>query len=167
MILIGLGANLPSRQGPPQQTLEAALAALGDHGIGVVRRSRWYRSPPLPPSAEPWYVNGVAVIRTALDPRELLAALNQIETDFGRVRGARNEPRTLDLDILGYHRAINRRDGGLCLPHPRLHERAFVLLPLREVVPRWRHPVDGRTVATMIAGLPAGSVAEPIEERSA
>ncbi len=167
MILIGLGANLPSPKGQPRQTLEAALAALGDHQIDLVRCSRWYRSPPQPPSAQPWYVNGVAVVRTALDPQALLAALNRIETDFGRIRVSRNEPRTLDLDILGYHRVVSRGAKSPRLPHPRLHKRAFVLLPLCEVAPRWRHPADGRTVAAMIAGLPPTSAAEPIDDRAA
>lgn len=168
MILIGLGANLQSPQyGEPRQTLEAALAVFGERGIGVVRRSRWYRSPPMPPSAQPWYVNGVAVVRTALDPRSLLLALHEIETRFGRVRGARNEARMIDLDILGYHRVIRRSGAAPRLPHPRLQQRAFVLMPLREVAPRWRHPGDGRTVAAMIAGLPTGSTAEPIEDRGA
>ncbi len=164
MILIGLGANLPSPlHGEPRQTLEAALTTFGEYGIDLVRRSRWYRSAPMPPSAQPWYVNGVAVVRTALGPPALLAALNQIETRSGRVRAARNDPRVIDLDLLGYHRVVSR--GGLAptLPHPRLHERAFVLLPLREVAPRWRHPGDGRTVAAMIAALPAGNLAEPME----
>ncbi len=166
VILIGLGANLPSpRYGQPQRTLEAALVAFGDCGIRVLRRSRWYRSPPMPPSAQPWYVNGLAVVRTEHDPRDLLAALHRIESQFGRVRGTKNEPRTLDLDIVGYHGLVGRGKGSPSLPHPRLHERAFVLLPLRDVAPRWRHPVDGRTVAAMIAALPANNVAEPIEDR--
>ena len=117
----------------------------------------------MPPSAQPWYVNGVAVVRTALRPPALLAALNQIETGSGRVRASRNDPRVIDLDLLGYHRTLSRGGAPPTLPHPRLHERAFVLLPLREVAPRWRHPGDGRTVAAMIAALPAGKVAEPME----
>ena len=168
MILIGLGANLPSpASGPPRQTLEAALAAFAERGIGVVRRSRWYRSPPMPPSAQPWYVNGVAVVRSALDPPALLAALGRIETHFGRVRASKNEPRTIDLDILGYHRLVSPGGAPPCLPHPRLHERAFVLLPLRDVAPRWRHPATGRTVAAMIAALPEANVARPIKDEHA
>ena len=164
MILIGLGANLPSpRHGPPRKTLEAALAACDARGITIVRRSRWYNSSPMPPSAQPWFVNGVAAIRSALDPPALLAVLNRIESDFGRVRTARNDPRTIDLDILGYHRLVRSGATPPNLPHPRLHERAFVLWPLRDVAPRWRHPVDGRTVAAMIAALPVGNVAKPIE----
>ena len=168
MILIGLGANLPSpRHGRPRQTLEAALGALVEDGIGVVRRSRWYESPPMPPSAQPMYVNGVAVVRTGLNPVALLAALHEIEVRLGRVRRSRNEARPIDLDILGYHRVVRRRGAAPRLPHPRLHERPFVLLPLREVAPRWRHPIDGRTVAAMIAALPVSSIAEPIEETRA
>ena len=163
MILIGLGANLPSPfHGEPRQTLEAALATFAEHGIELLRRSRWYRSAPMPPSSQPWYVNGVAVVRTALGPPALLAALNRIEAGCGRVRGSKNDPRVIDLDLLGYHRVLSQGRAPPTLPHPRLHERAFVLLPLREVAPRWRHPLDGRTVAAMIASLPKGNTAEPM-----
>lgn len=163
MILIGLGANLPSPAGTPAKTLEAALAALGEAGVKVVARSRFYSSAPLPPSGQPFFVNAVAALATALDPAAILALLHRIEAEFGRVRGAVNAARTLDLDLLDYDgRILAGSNGAPVLPHPRLHERAFVLLPLAEIAPDWRHPVLGKSVAALIAALPPGQKADPL-----
>ena len=154
MILIGLGANLPSPEhGPPQATLAAALEALGARGAKVLRRSPWYESAPVPPSGQPWYVNAVAEVESRLGPQALLAALLDVEAGFGRVRGARNAPRTVDLDLLDYRGLITDPGERPELPHPRLHERAFVLLPLRDLAPGWRHPASGRTVEALIEAL--------------
>ncbi len=152
LILIGLGANLPSRFGPPLQTLAASLAALQDHGIAVTRQSRWWRSQPLPVSDQPWFVNGVVAVQSALAPMALLQLLHRIEAEFGRVRAELNGPRLLDLDLLAHGRVVSDQPA-LRLPHPRLHQRAFVLLPLAEIAPDWRHPLDGRTADMMVAGL--------------
>jgi len=163
MILIGLGSNLPSEAGGPRETIEAALHALGDAGIAVERRSRFYRTAPVPVSDQPWYVNAVAAVTTKLPPRDLLAALHRIEAQFGRVRRERNEARPLDLDLLAYDGRIESgENGGPILPHPRLHERAFVLLPLADIAPDWRHPISGKSVAELIAALPPGQTAEVI-----
>jgi 2-amino-4-hydroxy-6-hydroxymethyldihydropteridine diphosphokinase len=164
MILIGLGANLATLAGPPQATLAAALAALEGEGVEVGARSRWYRSAPVPPSDQPWFVNGVAALAIALDPMSLLALLHRIEARFGRRRERINEARTLDLDLLDYDGRIMAGDGGPVLPHPRLHERAFVLLPLAELAPHWRHPRLQRSVADLIAALPPGQQAEPVPD---
>jgi 2-amino-4-hydroxy-6-hydroxymethyldihydropteridine diphosphokinase len=153
MILLGLGANLPSPAGPPRVTLAAALDALGAEGVRLVRRSPWYRSPPVPPSAQPWYVNGVALVETMHPPAELLALLHGIEARFGRVRREANAARSLDLDLLDYEGRVSAAGETPILPHPRLHERAFVLLPLSEVAPDWRHPRLGRSLADLIAAL--------------
>ncbi|HUJ97513.1 MAG TPA: 2-amino-4-hydroxy-6-hydroxymethyldihydropteridine diphosphokinase [Stellaceae bacterium] len=158
MILIGMGANLPSPAGPPQQTLEAALAALAEAGIALERRSPWYRSAPLPAGDQPWYVNGVVSVATRLAPVALLGQLHRVEARFGRLRRQRNEPRVLDLDLLDHDGALRQEPP--VLPHPRLHERAFVLLPLADIAPDWRHPASGASLATLIAALPPGQVAE-------
>lgn len=161
MILVGLGSNLPSAAGPPAATLEAALARIEAEGVDILAKSRWYRTAPIPTSDQPWFINGVASVRARLEPLDLLALLNRIEAEFGRSRGVPNAPRTLDLDILDFDGKVE--DGPrLVLPHPRLHERAFVLLPLQEVAPNWRHPRLGRTVSQLIAELPADQVARPI-----
>jgi 2-amino-4-hydroxy-6-hydroxymethyldihydropteridine diphosphokinase len=165
MILLGLGANLPSdRYGPPLSTLSAALDALSVDRVALVRRSHWYRSAPLPKLDQPSYVNGVAAVSTRLEPQELLLLLHHVEQRFGRVRRTLNEPRPLDLDLLDYQGLVVEQDCGLTLPHPRLHERAFVLEPLREIVPRWRHPVSGTSVDDLIARLPPGQHVERLDE---
>jgi 2-amino-4-hydroxy-6-hydroxymethyldihydropteridine diphosphokinase len=164
MVLIGIGANLPDRHGrQPRATCEAALRALPGAGIVVTRRSRWYRSAPLPPSDQPWYVNGVVCVATALAPADLLAALHRIEATFGRLRPAPDAARPLDLDLLAYGARIVDHDNGLVLPHPRLHERAFVLAPLAEIAPSWRHPVSHCAVADLIAALPPGQICTAID----
>ncbi|MFM2129509.1 MAG: hypothetical protein RL477_1055 [Pseudomonadota bacterium] len=163
MILIGLGGNLDSpRFGPPRRTLAAALERLAAGGIRVLRRSRFYTSAPVPVSDQPWYVNAVAEIETGLDPVGLLAALLAVEKEFGRRRGAVNAARVLDLDLLAYGDAVTPADAHPALPHPRLAERAFVLLPLAELAPGWRHPGDGREISALINGLPRGQTAAPL-----
>jgi 2-amino-4-hydroxy-6-hydroxymethyldihydropteridine diphosphokinase len=159
-ILIGLGANLPSRFGSPEQSLAAALRGLEEAGVTVSRLSRFWRSRPVPVSDQPWFVNGVARVATDLPPEALLALLHRIEADFGRVRGELNAARPLDLDLLAYGRLI--RAEAPVLPHPRLAERAFVLLPLAEVAPSWRHPVSGCDVAALIRALPADQEIAPL-----
>lgn len=161
-IFVAIGANLASpRFGAPPGSFAAALDLLGADGIEIVRVSRWYRSPPLPPSAQPHYINGVIAVRSGRSPEELLSRLHRVEGAFGRVRGERNAARSLDLDLLAYSdTVIAGGAGGLEVPHPRLSERAFVLLPWAELSPAWRHPLSGLTVAEMIARLPPGQEIE-------
>lgn len=165
MILIGIGANLRSRHGAPLETCEAALCALSEAGIAVARRSQWYESAPEPVSAQPWYVNGVAELDTRVEPSALLAALHRIEARFGRkdvARQHKNAARTLDLDLLCYHDRLAAPPSRPVLPHPRMHRRAFVLLPLAELAPAWRHPGSGAAIVDLIADLPLESTARPI-----
>jgi 2-amino-4-hydroxy-6-hydroxymethyldihydropteridine diphosphokinase len=162
MILLALGANLPSDAGAPAATLRAALTALEEAGVRVRARSSFYRSGPVPPSDQPDYVNAVAIVETALDPRSLLMLLHEIEARFGRVRGERNAARTLDLDLLDYDGRIADGAEGPVLPHPRLHERAFVLRPLAEIAPHWRHPRLGRSALALAKDLPGDRSVSPL-----
>lgn len=166
MIVIAIGANVPGPAGSPLESCEAALAALAAARVSVRRRSRWYRSPPWPSGAQqPWYVNGVVLVETALDPPGLLAVLHAIEARFGRVRapGVLNEPRPLDLDLIDYNGVVHPEEPPI-LPHPRLESRAFVLRPLAEIAPNWRHPKSGRSVKDLLAALPPDAIAEPLDE---
>jgi 2-amino-4-hydroxy-6-hydroxymethyldihydropteridine diphosphokinase len=156
MILVALGSNLPLEGAAPQQTLEAALAAMADEGIEVRARSRFYSTAPVPASDQPRYVNAVARVETSLDPEALMAALHRIEARFERRRGPPNASRTLDLDLIDHDGRV--MNGALILPHPRAHLRGFVLLPLAEVAPGWRHPASGQSVAELIASLPPQDV---------
>jgi 2-amino-4-hydroxy-6-hydroxymethyldihydropteridine diphosphokinase len=154
LVLIALGANLPSDAGGPRNTCEAALTMMGEQAITVDRRSRWYRSAPVPASSQPWFVNGVVSVTTALAADALLTRLLDIEMRLGRTRGERWAARVIDLDLLAY-RGMVCATSALELPHPRLHERAFVLLPLADVAPTWRHPVLGKRVGGLIEDLPS------------
>ncbi len=151
MILIALGANLPSSAGPPAATLNAALARLETLGVKILRRSSFYETPAWPDPGQPAFVNAVAAVETALQPVELLALLHGVETAFGRMRSAPNAPRTLDIDLLDYDGRV--MTGGLTLPHPRIAERSFVLVPLAEAAPEWRHPTTGQGAGELLAKL--------------
>ena len=155
MILIGLGANLPSAAGAPEKTLRAALAALAENGVEIAAVSYFYRSQAWPDASDPPFVNAVARVMTTDDPRSLLNFLHAVENNFGRTRGEKNAPRTLDIDVLDFNGRVE--SGPPQLPHRRLAERAFVLLPLRDVAPDWRHPVSGKSVDALIAELGAAA----------
>lgn len=116
----------------------------------------------MPISNQPWYANAVVSVDAQLEPLALLARLLQVERAFGRIRGAANAARTLDLDLLDYHGQVSSAavPNDLELPHPRLHLRAFVLLPLAEIFPQWRHPTLGKPVGELITTLPADQTAE-------
>jgi len=163
MILIAFGANQSGSLGPPQAMIEAAMGNLAQEAGKIMARSRFYRSSPVPDSTQPWYVNAVAALDTRLAPEELLALLHRIETRLGRVRRERNAARVIDLDLLDYNGFI--RDQPPILPHPRMHARAFVLLPLAEIAPGWKHPSLGLSVEQLITRLPPDQTAEPIEDR--
>ena len=173
--LIALGGNMPSSAGPAESTLRAAIARLAETGLTVTAVSRFFQTPCFPAGAGPDYVNAAAQIETSLPPQELLAKLHQIEAEFGRARTERWGMRSLDLDIiaagsqvlpdLARYESWRNLDAELqrimtpeelIVPHPRLAERAFVLIPLADIAPDWEHPVSRQSVSQMLAALPAG-----------
>lgn len=159
MILIAIGANLPGPDGtPPIETCRRAVAQLDLlPNLRLRALSRWYETAPIPPSGQPAYINAVACLTVEafvpIDPAVLLQSLMTIENACGRVRGEPNAARTLDLDLIAIG-AMVRSSPDPILPHPRAHERAFVLVPLRDVAPDWVHPVLGQSVDALLAALP-------------
>jgi len=159
MIIVGIGANLPHPTfGTPRRTCGAALEIISQGPLRVVARSSWYASAPVirdgspPPADQPWYINGAFTVETGMDAAAVLAELLEVERQFGRERSVPDAPRTLDLDILAFHDdVIDTQD--LTIPHPRLHERAFALLPMADVAPDWRHPVTGQAISALLTDL--------------
>lgn len=152
-IYIALGGNLPFDKQSPQDTLRRCLQVLAGEGVKVSAVSDFWRSLAWPDPAKPDYINAAAKIETGLGPQELLDLLLDIEQRFGRVREARWDSRTLDLDLLDYGgRQIASET--LTLPHPRMASRAFVLMPLQDIALDWQDPVSGRGISDLIAALP-------------
>jgi 2-amino-4-hydroxy-6-hydroxymethyldihydropteridine diphosphokinase len=150
-VLIGMGANLGD---PVASIREAAEVLRGNPGIVVRQCSSLYRTEPVGKADQDWFVNGVLHCETSMEPEQLLLVLQDVEHRSGRVRRERWGPRTLDLDILAFGELVLEREG-LILPHPRLHERKFVLIPLLEILPHWRHPrlrLAGRELLQKLGG---------------
>ena len=154
MILISVGANLPAPDGSsPLETCTAAVAALKRiPGLTFVTASPWYRTGAIPRSSQPDFCNGMVRLEGDIAPAELLTALHAIEDQLGRVRSVPNAARVIDLDIIDLNGAI-RAIPPVILPHPRAHLRAFVLRPVLDVAPGWRHPTLRRGVAAMLVDL--------------
>jgi 2-amino-4-hydroxy-6-hydroxymethyldihydropteridine diphosphokinase len=150
-IFIALGANIPSAAGSPEATLKAALAALARHGVRVLNVSPFRQTTAWPDPNDPPFTNAVAWIETELQPFALLGLLHEVETAFGRKRSVPNAPRSLDLDLIDYRGRVE--SGAVELPHPRIANRRFVLQPLAEIAPGWRHPVTDQTVEALLAAL--------------
>ncbi|MCF6215731.1 MAG: 2-amino-4-hydroxy-6-hydroxymethyldihydropteridine diphosphokinase [Emcibacter sp.] len=182
MIFIGLGSNLSEgKSGTPRSMLAAALGEMAACGIDVVELSHFYESEPVPKSDQPWFINAVAAVETRLSPEGLLKNLHDIETKLGRTRRIRWEARIIDLDIIAYDDCIYPSSGDgpdgwhvaagddhitrqnqdenqeqvMVIPHPRMHERLFVLKPLMDICPEWIHPVLGKTAKSFARELAA------------
>ncbi len=165
MILIGIGANLPSRYGPPLETLKAAKQAMIEQGIIVLKCSHVWLTAPVPfDPDQDWFHNAVMDIETDLSAHDLLKNLQDIEENFGRVRSVPNAPRLLDLDLLAYNDAIIEDSKKLIVPHPRMHERLFVLKPLAEINAQWKHPVSGDVISEMLNNIPDTQEAKMLED---
>ncbi|MFY8208382.1 MAG: 2-amino-4-hydroxy-6-hydroxymethyldihydropteridine diphosphokinase [Caulobacter sp.] len=159
-VVVALGCNLPGAYPSREALLEAAVAALPQVGLEVVTRSGWWTSAAWPDPAGPAYLNGVAVVRTTLSPRQVLDALHSLEARFGRARGEANAPRTLDLDLIAHGRTV--LDDDLVVPHPRAHQRLFVMGPLAELYSGWIHPITGEPAFRLAATATVGRDARPV-----
>lgn len=175
--LLALGANLRSAVGLPQETLTTALGALGSQGVMIRTVSSYYNTPAFPAGSGPDYVNAAAKVEFEGTAEGLLALVHNIEAELGRERGARWGTRTLDIDLLAigdrvlpdvatyrhWHdlplaNQVDQAPRELILPHPRLQDRGFVLVPLAEVAPDWVHPVLQKSVKELLAALPKSDV---------
>ena len=159
VILVGLGSNQPGPWGTPAETVARALGCLGEPPLRLVAASALVVTAPYGRTDQPDFVNACARLTTRLGPAELLARLAAIERAAARDRRDKWGPRTLDLDLLDYDGRLIDEDAPdtgakpLVLPHPGIAERAFVLAGIAEIAPRWRHPVLGRTAASLLADL--------------
>jgi len=160
-IILAVGGNLAGDYPSLEALLEAALSAFLRAGLTVVRRSGWWRSAAWPDPGAPAYLNGVAIVETELSPRAVLAAILAIEASFGRRRTEPNAPRTLDIDLIAYGRQLID-EPGLAVPHPKAHERLFVMGPLAEIAPDWVHPVLRETATSLAEKAAVGRDAQPI-----
>ncbi|MEL7257228.1 MAG: 2-amino-4-hydroxy-6-hydroxymethyldihydropteridine diphosphokinase [Pseudomonadota bacterium] len=179
--LIALGGNIPTFEGGPDHTLKQGLTSLARREVEVEDVSRFYATPCFPKGAGPDYVNAAAVLMSDHTPEMLMQVLHEVEAEFGRAREQRWGQRTLDLDLLAVGdqvlpnlktheiwRGLSLEDqmqmapDRLVVPHPRLHERAFVLVPLADIAPDWHHPILGLSVHEMLAELPPDDVAEVV-----
>ena len=161
-MVVALGCSLPGSYPSREALLEAALDALATEGLAVAARSSWWTSAAWPDPTAPAYLNGVVLVETGVSAEEVLAVLHRIEARFGRVRAEPNAPRTLDLDLIAHGRTV--LEGAVVVPHPRAHQRLFVMGPLAEIAADWRHPVNGRTAADLAAGATVGADATPLAD---
>jgi 2-amino-4-hydroxy-6-hydroxymethyldihydropteridine diphosphokinase len=159
---IAIGSN----QGDPLENCRRAIEGMTSDGRNrLVRCSSFYCTEPVGRKDQEWFVNAVALVETSLSPRQLLAFLLSVEEKMGRIRKERWGPRVIDLDILFYEGEVIEEEG-LQIPHPRLHERRFVLVPLREIAPDWKHPGLEKTVSQILAELKGGEKVLPLQEGS-
>lgn len=161
-VFIGLGANIPSPFGSPEETLIEAARLLSERFEDVML-SPVYKSAPMYLEDQDWFYNAVLSLKTDLSPHALLEELIKLEKQFGRVRDIPNGPRTLDLDILDYDGQVIS-DETLTLPHPRIHERGFVLYPLAYIAPGWVYPISSESIQTLIQALPADQSLQKISD---
>ncbi|MGO4686444.1 2-amino-4-hydroxy-6-hydroxymethyldihydropteridine diphosphokinase [Brevundimonas sp. 2YAF1] len=159
-VIVALGCNDKGVWASCAESLEAALARFRAEGIDVLARSSWWSSQAWPDPTDPPFLNGVVIVRTEHDPQALMGKLARIEDVFGRRRSVRNAPRTLDLDLIAYGRVSGDLDG-LILPHPRAAERLFVMGPLAEIAPEWRHPTADVAAQLLTAMCTVGVDARP------
>lgn len=176
--LVALGSNATEREHSNVQLLKQAVAEIKAEGLVTLRLSRLFSTPAFPAGAGPDFVNAALVVESPLPPEGVLTILHRVEARMGRVRRERWGQRVIDLDLLAsgdrvlpdeaalrdwmalpLAEQMRRAPDRLILPHPRMHERGFVLVPLADVAPDWRHPLTGQSVREMLAALDPAEIA--------
>lgn len=179
ILLVAVGSNMDSPIGSPAETILSGVEHLRQSGAMIRAQSRFFRTPAFPPGSGPDFVNGALMLETGWSAPEALTHLHAAEAALGRVRVTRWAQRAIDLDLLAVDDAVipdastvrawmdlplaeqqKAAPDQLILPHPRLHERAFVLVPLADIAPGWIHPITGRSVRQMVDALPADDLAQ-------
>ena len=160
LIYLGLGSNIGDRYGLLQQ----AILKLNESGITVKRTSSYWETEPVGYTDQPWFVNLVVEATSALPPLQLLKILKQIEATLGRTPTIQNGPREIDIDVLLYNQEI-LESRALTIPHPRFHERKFVLEPLAELAPQLRHPILGKSISQLLSTAPQLQMRKVLSEK--
>ena len=152
-VIISIGGNIKSKDGShPIQVAEKAINCFKDYSITVIKRSKWYESDPIPKSDQPKFFNCIIFANTFLKALDVLNSLHKIENLFGRERKLVNEPRVIDLDLIDYSNKIFRNKE-IIIPHPRAHQRRFVMEPLAELDKNWIHPILKINIKRILNGL--------------
>jgi len=156
MIFLGLGSNLPSKNGDRFTNINIAISFLEAYGIKVIKKSSFYETPSYPNKKNPKFINAVILVETILPPIDLMSVLIFIEEKLGRKRSKKNDPRTCDIDIIDYNSKIlnlkyNNLD--LTVPHKKLSTRNFILFPLQEISPMWKHPKTKENISVLVKKL--------------
>ena len=156
MILLGLGSNLQSRYGNRFDNIDLAISSLSGYGLKIIKQSSYYESPSYPNKENPKFINVVVLAETDLPPTDLASVLIFVEEKLERKRSKKNDPRTCDIDIIDYLNkttSFKYENFTFKVPHENLHLRNFVLLPLKEIHPNWKHPETGEFIDTLIKNL--------------
>ena len=156
MIILGIGSNLSSKHGDRFKNLELVVKYLEKHGIKVIKKSSYYETPSYPNKNNPKFINAVIGIENQKNPEKLASIIIKIEGDLGRKRLVKNEPRTCDIDIIDYEGKIidfKYLNFNFSVPHKEIKKRNFVLFPLKEIFPEWKHPITKEPVETLVEKL--------------
>jgi len=157
MIILSLGSNLPSTFGDRFDNLKFAMSMLNDYGIKIEKKSSFYESPSYPNKEQPKFINIIIVVNTKLPVVDLMSVLIFIEEKLERKRNKKNDPRTCDIDIIDYNKQVlnfKYKHFDLIVPHKAIASRNFVLFPLKEILPTWKHPKTKEIISSLIEKLP-------------
>ena len=156
MIFLGLGSNLPSKYGDRFANINLAISCLDGYGIKVIQKSSFYETPSYPNNENPKFINVIILVETTLPPVDLMSVLIFIEKKLERKRGKKNDPRTCDIDIIDYNSQILNlpyNNLNITVPHKELTSRNFILFPLQEISPTWKHPKTKEIVSVLLQKL--------------